>query len=412
MIVSPVAFAKHLLRPLVMSWRSRRSTRAMFERKKTVRRWLETSWLGDDSFLDAWRALGRCDYHRALELVALAEKKSGPQPWARYIDGAVDSLVLPALRRNFGEGRHLLIKEWSCGFWADVDHLLGQFLIAEWTKRIPVVYWGTSSLYHPGNLDNCFPLFFRPSSSVTIDDLVRPGLSYFPLEFNATNLRLHREDQFSRPGATDKGFSVLHREETVLVSDRHVGLEFLWSYWVSRSIQPVDSFETTARRLFTQYLVPSPTVSQRVDAFWKTLSTAGPCFAVHVRGGDRTESLDKLDENNRLYFQAVDPFLEADSQALIFLLTDSTYILEKFVERYGLRVRFTTAQRSSNKEGIHYAAHTSKAELGFETLVDVLVALRCDRFLGCTSNVSKFVHLLKDWGGAGRLLANVPSIIL
>ncbi len=37
--------------------------------------------------------------------------------------------------------RFLLIKSWGCGFWSDVDHVMGQLLVAEITNRIPVIYW-------------------------------------------------------------------------------------------------------------------------------------------------------------------------------------------------------------------------------------------------------------------------------
>ena len=40
------------------------------------------------------------------------------------------------------KSKYLLIKAWGYGFFSDVNHILGQLLIAEMTERIPIVYWG------------------------------------------------------------------------------------------------------------------------------------------------------------------------------------------------------------------------------------------------------------------------------
>jgi hypothetical protein len=39
-----------------------------------------------------------------------------------------------------GHARYLLIKAWGFGFWADLDHVLGALLLADLTRRVPVVY--------------------------------------------------------------------------------------------------------------------------------------------------------------------------------------------------------------------------------------------------------------------------------
>ncbi len=74
--------------------------------------------------------------------------------------------------------RFLLIKSWGCGFWSDVDHVMGQLLAAELTNRTPVIYWGPNSLYAKSFQSNAFDLYFEPVSEYTIQDLVRRGIRF------------------------------------------------------------------------------------------------------------------------------------------------------------------------------------------------------------------------------------------
>lgn len=76
--------------------------------------------------------------------------------------------------------RFLLIKSWGCGFWSDVDHVMGQLLAAELTNRIPIVYWGPNSLYAGSFQSNAFELYFEPVSNYSIHDIAWAGYTYYP----------------------------------------------------------------------------------------------------------------------------------------------------------------------------------------------------------------------------------------
>ncbi len=65
----------------------------------------------------------------------------------------------------------LLIKAWGFGMFADVDHVLGQLLIAEMTGRTPVVHWGTNSLYKTGEKDNAFDVDWEFRSGACVSDV-------------------------------------------------------------------------------------------------------------------------------------------------------------------------------------------------------------------------------------------------
>jgi protein O-GlcNAc transferase len=63
--------------------------------------------------------------------------------------------------------RYLLIKAWGYGFWSDIDHVYGALLLAEITGRVPVVKWGSNSLFRDADTDNAFESYFEPISAIS-----------------------------------------------------------------------------------------------------------------------------------------------------------------------------------------------------------------------------------------------------
>ena len=84
--------------------------------------------------------------------------------------------------------RFLLIKPWSYRLWSDVEHVLGQLLIAEITNRIPVVFWPTHCLHNGFIHTNGFELYFEPVSEYSIFDLTKPEYTFYPPFWDADNL--------------------------------------------------------------------------------------------------------------------------------------------------------------------------------------------------------------------------------
>ena len=107
------------------------------------------------------------------------------------------------------------------GFWSDVDHVIGQLLIAELSNRIPVVHWGKNSLFSDVSNSNAFDLYFEPVSSLAIDDLASCDLSFFPPKWNAGNLHQEDHHKWYGPFGRQNGIFFLGRDEDVVVSDFH-----------------------------------------------------------------------------------------------------------------------------------------------------------------------------------------------
>lgn len=56
--------------------------------------------------------------------------------------------------------KYLVIKAWGFGFWSDVSSVLGGLLLAEITRRRPVIHWGANSRFGDGTAKNGFDNFF------------------------------------------------------------------------------------------------------------------------------------------------------------------------------------------------------------------------------------------------------------
>ncbi|MFN9971702.1 MAG: hypothetical protein ACK58T_17615, partial [Phycisphaerae bacterium] len=131
--------------------------------------------------------------------------------------------------------RILVIRSWSQGFWSDVDHVLGQLLLAEITGRTPLVHWGANSRFggpqlprwkNPGESDpahNLWNHFFKPVSSLTLVDVLRDakGRKFFPSKWNDANLTVIDNGAMTGPQSRIAAVSFLNRPEPIAVSDFH-----------------------------------------------------------------------------------------------------------------------------------------------------------------------------------------------
>lgn len=101
---------------------------------------------------------------------------------------------------------------------------------------------------------------------------------------------------------------------------------------------------------------------------------------------------------NLLYQPEVERYLQRTPHGRLFLMTDDRELLATYLERYGDRVIHTGATRTGNAQGVHYQRHASRSRLGEEVIIDTLLALRCDAFVGNgLSNVSCAVAQMKAW---------------
>ena len=294
--------------------------------------------------------------------------------------------------------RFLLIKAWGYGFWADVAHVLGQCLLAELTGRIPVVHWGTNSLFGDGGGSDAFRHYFEPLSRGRLADLERAARDFWPPKWNHENLRAEDVNKWSGPYSGMAGLYLLGRPETVVVSDFFTPVIDLVP-WIPPSHPRFGlGIDDLWRALVARYLCPRPEIIAETDAFVRERIGDAPFVAAHVRGSDKALEVSDLAQTNRQYGSVIDAYLGRHSDSRLFLMTDDAHVLEQFHGVYGDRLVATDCQRTSSERGIHYQEVPDRRRLGIEVMVDAYVAARAAAFIGNgASNPSLIVRYLKDW---------------
>lgn len=294
--------------------------------------------------------------------------------------------------------KFLLIKAWGLGFWSDVSHVLGQSLIAEITGRIPVVHWGTNSLFGDDTGSNAFEFYFEPLSAVAIDDLKREDFDFWPSKWNHSNLEEGEINKWTGPYSRVAGLYLLGRSERVVVSDFYTGVIDLRP-WI-----PPDhhlyglSIDELCSYLVRRYLRPRQEILDEVDEFYRRHLVSSDFISVHARGSDKAMEMQDLAAVNRQYHEIIRRRLTAEGDCRLFLMTDDSRVLNHFVDLYGNRVVTTNCQRTNNEEGIHYQPVPNRRRLGMEVMVDVYLAAKGRAFVGNGfSNPSLVVRYLKDW---------------
>lgn len=314
--------------------------------------------------------------------------------------------------------RYLLIKAWGVGFWSDVSHVLGQLLVAELSGRIPVVHWGPNSLFGDGSGANAFELYFERVSSVTASDIQRDEFSVWPPKWDHLNLMDGEKNKWGGPFARVSGLYLLNRPENVVVSDFHTGVIEL-KPWIPAGHHLYGlSVDELYRYLARRYLRPTKAIEEEVERFYAKHLASQDFIAVHVRGSDKVIEMPDLDEWNDRYPDRIDRALSDHGCDRIFLMTDDSRILDRFVRTYGDKIVATDCLRTGGKQGIHYHQGLDRRRLGTEVMMDTYIALRAKAFIGnACSNPSLMVACLKDWSQGhldlvGRNIFNTYNVYL
>ncbi|BCG60633.1 O-fucosyltransferase family protein [Paenibacillus sp. URB8-2] len=296
--------------------------------------------------------------------------------------------------------KFLLIKTWGWGFWSDMDHLTGQLLVAELTKRIPVVYWGPHSLYSEYIDTNAFELYYEPVSSYTIDDVLQPEHTFFPPIWNASNALVEDLDKTAR---LHRGIGELMASKAdVAVSDVHFFSKPLLRYIPKSHWAYGMTGVQIYRQLIRKYLRLKPDIEAEINEFYNAhLKDHHPILGVHIRASDKVREVENLQQLNKKYDGEIRKVLKEGNIGKLFLITDCDDAIDDFNKRYGSIVVYTDcvrAPRNSVNEAPHLQNFVVKKRKGIEIIKDTYLATKCDYFIGNGySNVSFFVNRLKDW---------------
>ncbi len=300
--------------------------------------------------------------------------------------------------RKSHKDKFLLIKAWGSGFWADMDHIFGQLLLAEMTGRIPIALWEKNSLYHDGSCENAFELYFEPVSNISSENLSSEELSYFPPKWNQFNLTVPELNKFDGPNSRMAGLYYLARNEDVAVSDFHTYISDLLPWIAPRNPLSNMNAQDIYRYLFEKYITLKADIQEEITQYWSTHIKNRQVLAVHIRGSDKLLESHDLNEINSQYHGHIENYLSNKPDTFVFLLTDSTTLLNEYKQKYGDKLIYRDCARTENAIGIHYQEHTDKRRIGIEIIIDTYTASMCDAFIGYGgTNVSTSILHLKEW---------------
>ncbi len=303
-------------------------------------------------------------------------------------------------RRKSAKQKFLLIKAWGSGFWADIDHVLGQLLLAEITGRTPIVLWGKNSLYHDGTCDNAFELYFEPVSDCTPEQLSTEGLSYFPPKWNQHNYNVPEINKSDGDYSRMASLYFLNRNENVIIGDFHTYISDLLPWIEPRNPLSKKSPQQVYHYLIKKYIHLKPDIIEEITRYWSEQIKGKQVLAVHIRGSDKIIESTELNEINLQYHGEIEKHLSRMSNAFIFLLTDSSLILDEYKKKYGDKLFYRDCARTESTVGIHYQEHSDKRHIGIEIIIDTYIASMCHAFVGYGgTNVSTSILHLKDWAG-------------
>lgn len=327
-----------------------------------------------------------------------------------------------------------LIRPWGFGFCADLDHTLGHALLAEIQGRTPVVWWGESSLFHESGRLNAWEAFFEPVGDV--DAVARaidahgtaPGAIY-PNKWTerAADGRVVRTrlagpalNAFAGEGSRLGSPLLINRAEAITVGDYFIGpIEAqTWArsgpkggHWSHGK-----SIDSVYRVLVERYLRPTGRAKDMADLAARQLEigdSGRPVIAVHVREADKSTEMPAIAGHNAEALNIVQDQLSRDPRWRALVITDSTHAVARYRAQFKDRVLVLDATRSSDAHGVHTNATPMspglRERLGLEVLRDMLLAARCDRFVGVAfSNVAAMISHLRTWPNGACTLIGEP----
>ena len=284
------------------------------------------------------------------------------------------------------DSKYLLIHAWGSGLGFDLLHLLQYLMLAEMTKRTPVVYWGNNSLYSDNESD-CFVDYFQPINDLTIETINSENIKIFPDYWNEQDLNIYLRRTKWRNTHNDQSYKItsidyLNKEETIVVSGEFTNIKSMLP-WLHKgsSYYGVDVI-TIYKSLVKKYIKPKDEFNNNVNKILKDKFNNADFIAIHLRGTDKAKEKQSSDISN-INDNLIERISGLDSSLPIFLMTDDTRQLERMVKLFGDRLVSLEVTRSQNDNvGVHYES-SDKKQIATEVITDVLVAAKAKYFFGC-----------------------------
>ena len=300
-------------------------------------------------------------------------------------------------------GGCLLIKRWGAGFWSDVDMVVTYLLVAEVTKRTPVVHWGTAGPYANGH-DETFELYFEPVSEINISELKG---SIYPKNWNENNIL--NELPFPHTNEIDEKYGMYHlcsEKRNIPSSDRKfnylrrrqedIVVAYCWEYAdrvIAQSKKSNRSVQDLRAETMRTKLKLRPELRKEILRYFDKEIHGREVLGVHMRGSDKVKENSDLHRQNKKALKIAMEWVERSENHYVYLATDSENYASRFKECLGAeRIIIRDCLRSDEEIPNFLKGSSNGYQNGYEIVLDTYIASMCREFVGnSTSNVANFV---------------------
>lgn len=258
------------------------------------------------------------------------------------------------------------IAKGSGGFCATFRLILGQLLFSDMFDMIPVVEWGSNSIYYDSSMDhvtkNVFEYYFEPVSNVD-----------------------YRE---------------VNECKNVIEAHYSQAHYFIGSV-LNSTIVKQDEIEQLGN-IFKKYIRFNKTTKEYIDENLNSiLNKKEKILAVHVRGTDYNIGLKNHPKiiTPQEYLSVAKDIYSKGLYDKVFLATDDKNVLELFEREFKDNLLYyTDVFRTENHYGPHSTYSTRPMhyyKLGLEVLRDIYTLANCDSFVCCLSGVATTARYVK-----------------
>ncbi len=280
------------------------------------------------------------------------------------------------------------------GLFASFLQVLGHLHHAKQEHLVPVVFFGSNWPYwSQGGVHgahNAWEYYFAPVSGTPLRDLVHKSEE----ELETSNIFSFAADRII-PTVNAEHWYDLSRQGSIDVP-ANVTIVNNWPSWDAGTRFLREERRKVFHELITEYIRVQPWIAEKAERFYGDNLAGRPVIAVHFRGPDHNTEVVGWHRlayaREYLYGREIDCFLDQHPDALVLCATDNEKSLAWFQNRYGGRLRYYPARRSTAHGSPHF--EFGGAEVGEEMLIEGLLLARADHFVHGISNVAFAVACL------------------
>lgn len=251
---------------------------------------------------------------------------------------------------NKPSNKYVIGNHSEAGMFSIVFGVLNHIRWCDANHKIPVVYWGKTCSFYEANgyngLKNAWEYYFEPVSKLQVSSNDEIHSTYFAPDGTGIDPR-------PNPPYTCMGM-------------------YKFKKWVNALIK--------------KHIKIKPHIMNQANEFYKKHMEGKKTIGIHLRGTDK---------NREVPMTPTDLIInEANKYEgyQYFIATDDNKLLEEAKKKLKGDIIYFDSIRSDNNKPIHLSRTSSKAIVGEQVIIEMLLLTSCQKFIHTCSNVSMAVH--------------------